>query len=338
MSPVCENFIRAVIAQNWRTAFDNLNGLNMFEMLRGLAALDPLDLTDLWARNNFTNAVNTPRIEYAYDVVKNRRLPATAPGDLKTTGQVTDAQKFIAHPTPLTFENDLTGNLPAVNAHPPVLSEANFVAAAATLKVEVAAIRAVATVESGGRHGFAADGRPIVRYELHQFHEKTGGHYGRSDGPYNLTHPHLSQPTLEKGNPYHNGKQSNEWSMIFGAMILRDAKRIRRFTEAWKSTSWGMFQVMGFNHTVVGWTDITSFVTSMMQSEDQQMKAFIGYCRANHLISYIQNHNWTDFAMGYNGSKKDAKGVRHVVGQYDVKLENAYVQISAARKKQKLIP
>jgi hypothetical protein len=80
MSPVCEEFIRAVITQNWRNAFLNLHGLNMFEMLRGLAALDRLDLTDLWAqKNNFADIVNMPRIEYAHEVVIDQRVPQMHP-------------------------------------------------------------------------------------------------------------------------------------------------------------------------------------------------------------------------------------------------------------------
>src|ERR1035441_5643972 len=113
MSPTCEAFIRAVVAANWRDAFLNLNGLNMYEMLRGMAALDRLDLGDLWAQQaSFTGMVNMPRIQYAHDVVLNRHLPQTAPGDLQQTGQVGDARNFIGHPSPLVFENDLTGTLP----------------------------------------------------------------------------------------------------------------------------------------------------------------------------------------------------------------------------------
>src|SRR5262245_36764343 len=116
MTPTCENFICAVLAQNWRDAFLNFIGLIMPELLRGLAALYRLDLNDLWSqRGNFAGSVDMPRIEYAHDVVVNGRLPAIAPGDLQVTGQVAAARTFNTHRTPLTFEHDLTGLLPATN-------------------------------------------------------------------------------------------------------------------------------------------------------------------------------------------------------------------------------
>jgi hypothetical protein len=323
MSPTCETFIRAVVAGNWRDAFLNLNGLNMFEMLRGMAALDSLDLADLWAQQgSFTGMVNMPRIQYAYDVVLNRRLPQTVPGDLQQTGQVGDAQTFIGHPTPLVFENDLTGTLPTPLASPPRLTDADFVTAAATLGggVEVAGIMAVAQVEAGGRIGFGPSGRPIIRYELHIFQGRTGG-------IYHATHPHLSQPTLAAGNPYHDGAQTTEWSMMHGAMILRGPGGARRTSDAWQSASWGMFQVMGFNFSSVGWATIDAFVADMFRSEGQHLSAFLGYVRTNHLARHIAAQNWADFARGYNGAG-------YAVNHYDQHMAAAYTRISAQRLRQ----
>ena len=327
MSPTCEAFIRAVVAGNWRDAFLNLNGLNMFEMLRGMAALDRLDLTDLWAQQgSFTGMVNMPRIQYAHDVVLNRHLPQTAPGDLQQTGQVGDAQTFIGHPTPLVFENDLTNTLPVPLAGPPTLTEFDFVTAANTLGggVEVAGIMAVAQVEAGGRIGFGPTGRPIIRYELHIFHGRTGG-------IYHATHPHLSQPTLAAGNPYHTGGQTNEWSLMHGAMILRNAAGTRRTSDAWQSASWGMFQVMGFNFSSVGWATINAFVADMFRSEGQHLNAFLGYVRNNHLAGHIAGHNWADFARGYNG-------VGYAVNHYDDHMAAAYARIGAQRRRDHMQP
>jgi N-acetylmuramidase len=267
--------------------------------------------------------VDMPRIAYAYDVVLNRRLPPTAPGDLLQTGQVGDAQSFIARPTPLVFEHDLTGTLPAALAAPPRLAEADYVAAALNLGVEVAAIMAVAQVEAGGRVGFAADGRPIIRYELHVFHQRTGG-------IYHATHPHLSQPTLHAGNPYHDNTQATEWSLMHGAMILRDGGN-RRTSDAWQSASWGMFQVMGFNYSHVGWNSIDAFVADMFRSEGQHLNAFVGYVRNTHLAGDIVAHNWAHFARVYNGPS-------YAVNHYDVNMAAAYAQISARRQRQHLQP
>ncbi|NMM01875.1 N-acetylmuramidase family protein [Paraburkholderia sp. RP-4-7] len=325
MSPTCENFIRAVLTQSWRDAYLNLNGLNMDEMLRAQAALDPLDLADMWAqRQAFTGQVDMPRIEYAHDVVTTRKIPQTAPGDLGTTGQTNDAKSFIGKPKPLTFEHDLTGTLPATSAAPARLGEHDFVLAAKQNNVEVAAIMAVAQVESGGRSGFAADSRPVIRYELHLFDRHTGKAYRK-------THPHLSQPDLASGERYHHGGQPNEWSLVFGAMILRDSKGGRRISEAWQSTSWGMFQVLGSNSRMVGWPTVGAFVADMFVSEAQHLRAFLGYCKATHLFSQIRTHHWAAFANGYNGPT-------YAVNRYDSNLANAFASISSRRRGSRLPP
>jgi hypothetical protein len=90
-------FISAAKSHDWRNAFLNLNGLNMFEMLRALGDLDTDTLDALWSqRNTFAGMINLPRIKYARDVVVNKVLAISAPGDLDATGQVVDAANFIA--------------------------------------------------------------------------------------------------------------------------------------------------------------------------------------------------------------------------------------------------
>ncbi|MCI5158211.1 MAG: hypothetical protein D3906_07165 [Candidatus Electrothrix sp. AUS1_2] len=95
-----QRFEEAAARSNWREAFLNLNGLNMFEMLRALNGLvrerrDAL-MNQSW---NFRGIVNMPRIEYAMKVVQTRNLPSTAPGDLAATGQVQAAIEFLKEKT-----------------------------------------------------------------------------------------------------------------------------------------------------------------------------------------------------------------------------------------------
>lgn len=96
MSQTLDNFKTAALAKNWSTAVPTCNGLNMYEMLRGLDSLPRNLLEDLRAQLViFVPGLSAERINYAIDVVKNRRLPATAPGDLNATGQVQDARNFL---------------------------------------------------------------------------------------------------------------------------------------------------------------------------------------------------------------------------------------------------
>jgi hypothetical protein len=97
MSKTLEIFKSAALATNWPTAIMYSNGLNMYEMLRGLDSLPRNFLNNLQAQlGNFVNRYNTERINYAIEVVKNYKLPARAPGDLEATGQVQDAKVFLA--------------------------------------------------------------------------------------------------------------------------------------------------------------------------------------------------------------------------------------------------
>jgi hypothetical protein len=101
LSQVLDNFLLAARGRNWRTAFLNCNGLNMYEMLRGISSLDVALQNEMRAQiPSFVGQVNTPRIEYAMNVVRDRRLPVTAPGDLAMTGQVQDAQDYLDEVAP----------------------------------------------------------------------------------------------------------------------------------------------------------------------------------------------------------------------------------------------
>jgi hypothetical protein len=62
---------------------------------------------------------------------------------------------------------------------PGKLVESDFRAAAKLLKCDVAAIKAVAEVESSG-NGFLSDGRVKILFEGHQFYKYTNGAYAAS--------------------------------------------------------------------------------------------------------------------------------------------------------------
>jgi|HubBroStandDraft_1064217.scaffolds.fasta_scaffold97526_2 hypothetical protein len=330
MTQNCEAFIESVLKGQWNLAFQMVDKLRMEELLRAIAALDAFDRDDLWAkRAESAGSFSLPRFEYAWAVVKDKA--ASNPPAQVAASEVADAQRFIADPTPLDFTRDLTDTLPMANPNPPRLAESDYGAAAASIGCEISAIMAVAQVEAGGRHGFAANGLPIIRYELHQFHKQTGGKYRVLHDPYDLTHPHLSEPTLADGERCHSGRQATEWSLLYGAMILRDANKRRRASEALSSASWGMFQVMGFNGTNVGWNDVGQFATDMFASEGNHLRAFVGYVGYAGLSAAIVGKNWTAFAEGYNGPD-------YAVNNYDDRIKAAYTTIRTNRVARGLPP
>jgi hypothetical protein len=171
--------------------------------------------------------------------------------------------------------------------------------------VEAAAIHAVAAVESGGRTGFDDQNRPKIRFETHVFSDKSGGAFDDS-------HPEL---TAAYGTRlYYASVNKDQWEVINAAFALdQDA--------AVMAASWGMFQVMGFNYEGGGWTTLREFVEDMFRSEAQHLRAFLGFCRANGLVGYLQSHNWAAFARGYNGPS-------YADNAYDTQLADAYARYS----------
>jgi len=86
---------------------------------------------------------------------------------------------------------------------------------------------------------------------------------------------------------------------------------------AFKSASWGLFQVMGFNHN--GWGSVTAFVKDMFVSEYKHLKAFTSFCVDNGLKKYINNHDWATFASKYNGDD-------YAKNHYDTKMAAAFAK------------
>jgi len=179
----------------------------------------------------------------------------------------------------------------------PILTEIDFQRAAKKLRCEVAAVKAVAEVESRGK-GFYASGFPVILFEKHIFRKYTQGRYNKS-------HPHLSGDAGGYGAAGQN--QINKFNEAFRLNPVA----------AMKACSWGKFQIMGFNHEVCGYEDVGSFVDAMKESEGKQLDAFIEFVIGNGLGIYLRTKNWAAFAKGYNGAgyRKNA---------YDTKMASAY--------------
>lgn len=185
----------------------------------------------------------------------------------------------------LTMPEDVTATLPTPHGVPAPLSEADYTNAAQRNGIEVAAIKAIAQVESSGQSGFDAQGRPRILFEAHHFGPLTRNQYNR-------THPHLAcgAHELAKSRRYYTWDQ---YERLREALLLDvDA--------ALKAASWGKFQVLGENHD--GWPDVRTFVPAMYVSEANHLKAFEAFCNKRHLFEKARRKDWLGFAVGYNGA------------------------------------
>jgi len=209
--------------------------------------------------------------------------------------------------SPAGNETKLQDRQTAKSSKSKTLTESDFKNAATQLGVEVAIIKAVATVESAGG-GFLTSGNPKVLFEGHWFSKLTKGIYDKK-------HPTISYPRWTKKH-YRGGEK--EFSRYQSAAQLDK-------TAAQKSTSWGKFQIMGFNHRKAGFADVGVFVKAMSESEGKQLIAFINFLKSTKLDGYLKTKDWAKFAKRYNGPK-------YAENKYDIRLKQAYEAFSSTTK------
>jgi hypothetical protein len=192
--------------------------------------------------------------------------------------------------------------LPFAGAAVPI-KDSDLDIAAHALGCDVAAVRAVLTVETGGAGGFLSDGskRPRILFEAAVFSRLTHGNFDAS-------HPNISAP---KWDPRLYIGGAGEYDRLTNAVHLDRAAALQ-------STSWGMFQVMGENSAECGIPDVEHFVAGMAESEVAQLLAFSIFCmRVYGLAAALRGKDWASFARGYNGPG-------YAANHYDTRLARAY--------------
>ena len=166
-----------------------------------------------------------------------------------------------------------------------------------------AAVKAVIKVESRGR-GFNRNKQALLLFEGHIFWRE-------------LRRIGLEPSALVEGNediiyPHSDYKYYNRPQYP----RLEKAKAID-LVAGLKSASYGMFQIMGFNHKLAGFETVEEMVESLGQSEENQLEAFISFLKNTACYDDLKAKDWVSFARHYNGSM-------YKKNQYDVKLEKAY--------------
>lgn len=186
------------------------------------------------------------------------------------------------------------------------LTEEDFKLAARLLDVEPAALKAVKEVESGRYGGFLASGRPVILFEGHIFWSQ-------------LKKKGINPENHVKGNEdilYPKWDKSHYKSGEAEYTRLEKARKIDR-DAADASASWGMFQIMGFNHAACGEKSVAGFVDMMCRSELHQLLLSARFIRSGGMLPALQQKNWAEFAKRYNGPA-------YAQNKYDEKLAAAY--------------
>lgn len=87
--------------------------------------------------------------------------------------------------------------------------------------------------------------------------------------------------------------------------------------EAMMSTSWGAFQVMGFNFKEAGYNSVQTMVAAYGQNEQNQISSFVTLILAWGLDDELRGLKWAAFAYRYNGPGYKANN-------YDGKMDTYY--------------
>jgi hypothetical protein len=176
---------------------------------------------------------------------------------------------------------------------------------------ESAALWSVFEVETSGvtqGFGFRADRRPQILFERHIFRKQT-------EGRFNASAPDLS------GSPGGYGLLSAQYDRLERAIALATQAGLGA-EPALRSASWGLGQVMGFNFAAAGYPSAAAMVQAMVQGEDAQLLASVGFMVANRLDRALRARDWAGFARVYNGPA-------FAQNQYDIKLQQAYARFSS---------
>jgi hypothetical protein len=193
------------------------------------------------------------------------------------------------------------------------LSSTDYSNAAHAIGVPVATIQGVVDVEAAGK-GFDASKRPKILPEPHLFYKALGA------GPARDKAVKLGVAYPKWGTkPY--PPTSDENYQRLEVMCSIDE------TKALESTSWGLTQILGSNHTDAGFATVQDMVTAYKTGEGAQLLAFVHLIQTWGLADELQRRDAKDFAKGYNGPAYAKNG-------YDTKLQKAW----AARDKQQPAP
>lgn len=183
------------------------------------------------------------------------------------------------------------------------LTKDDITNSAKTIGLDYPTVAAIASIESSGT-GFDAKSKfPIILFEGHHFSRLT-------NHKYDQTNPTISYPTWTK--QFYAKNQTGEQARLNQAIALDR-------TAALQSTSFGMFQIMGFNYGYCGCNNVQEFVNAMCKSEQSQLDLFLKFVKAKGLLPYLKAGAWAKFAEQYNGPA-------YAQNKYDIKLANAYLK------------
>ncbi len=205
---------------------------------------------------------------------------------------------------------------PALALNRMKLSEQDIQKFATDFNLEVPIVKAVRDVESSGR-GYLKDNRPIILFEGHIFWKQLKNR-GINPVPLAVGNENILFPKWDRTS---YGSVNSQYNRLEKAHSL--GNNYKFLEAAIASCSWGLFQIMGFNHKKAGAANLVEYVTKARRSEAEHLLAFGNFITDNrNMLKFLRAKDWANFALRYNGSGYKAN-------RYDERLEEAYLNHSA---------
>lgn len=197
-----------------------------------------------------------------------------------------------------------------------MITEKQYEEIANGLGIEVAVVKAVHEVEADGK-AFNENGTIVILFEGHKFYQFLEDN-GKDAKALSKQYPTLIYKVWTRK---HYGKGDT-----FEDRQIEEHKRFRKAIEidadaAFRATSFGAFQIMGFNSKSLGFKTASDLYYYLKSSEANQLKVFGIFCQVNNLVRHLRSKNWAAFARGYNGRA-------YAENKYDIKLEKAYLKFA----------
>jgi hypothetical protein len=175
-------------------------------------------------------------------------------------------------------------------------------------------VKTVLIVESSGA-GFDAKTEKIkIQFEPHIFHKQLALRKIQSTLKFiggTLYQIFIGKTVIENKVDV----QEKEWE------AFEKSKKINE-ESAYQATSWGLGQIMGFNHKVCGFETAKKMAENFELSEANQLRGMMMFIKSNSkMFNALKNKDFETFARFYNGAT-------YKKYKYDTKLKLTYEKLS----------
>lgn len=153
-------------------------------------------------------------------------------------------------------------------------------------------LEAIAQVESNG-FGWFPDGRMKILFEKHWF-------YKYLDDPKVRANAVKSGLARKKWMAPKDGGYKDQATATDRYRLLQKAIKINE-EGAYRSTSMGSFQIMGFNYALCGFVSAKHMFVQFCDSEARQLEAFAKFLKGKGLHPALKARNFNRIEEAYNG-------------------------------------